>query len=166
LKALDTLKLGTYDKVAIEFDGNALRLGANEVVFERALNGKAAALFANVHGTRLSSLILAGKNGAELADKGASAMTDCALDWVSDMFGSSVKKSIVRTQAFSWNKQPWTLGALSSGNPGALEARKALAEPVNGVLWFAGEAVIKPIGLPAVAPGRTANVRLMQLLHI
>jgi len=119
-----------------------------------------------VHGTRLSSLILAGKNGAELADKGASAMTDCALDWVSDMFGSSVKKSIVRTQAFSWNKQPWTLGALSSGNPGALEARKALAEPVNGVLWFAGEAVIKPIGLPAVAPGRTANVRLMQLLHI
>ena len=141
LKAFDTLKLGTYDKVAIEFDGNALRLGANEVVFERALNGKAAALFANVHGTRLSSLILAGKNGAELADKGASAMTDCALDWVSDMFGSSVKKSIVRTQAFSWNKQPWTLGALSSGNPGALEARKALAEPVNGVLWFAGEAV-------------------------
>jgi hypothetical protein len=92
LKALDTLKLGTYDKVAIEFDGNALRLGANEVVFERALNGKAAALFANVHGTRLSSLILAGKNGAELADKGASAMTDCALDWVSDLFGSSVSK--------------------------------------------------------------------------
>jgi hypothetical protein len=114
---------------------------AGEVVFERALNGKAAALFANVHGTRLSSLILAGKNGAELADKGASAMTDFALDWVSDMFRSSVKKSIVRTQAFSWNKQPWTLGALSSGNPGALEAREALAEPVNGVLWFAGEAV-------------------------
>jgi hypothetical protein len=77
------------------------------------------------------------------------------------MFGSSVKKSIVRTQAFSWNKQPWTLKSRSPR-----EARKALAEPVNGVLWFAGEAVIKPIGLPAVAPGRTANVRLMQLLHI
>ena len=90
LKAFDTLKLGTYDKVAIEFDGNALRLGANEVVFERALNGKAAALFANVHATRLSTLILAGKNGTELADKGASAMTDFALDWISGMFGSSV----------------------------------------------------------------------------
>jgi monoamine oxidase len=140
-KAFDTLKLGTYDNVAIEFDGNALRLGANEVVFERAVDGKAAALFANVHGTRLSTLILAGKIGAELADKGASAMTDFALDWVSHMFGSSAKKSIVRTQAFSWNKQPWTLGALSSCDPGALEARKALAEPVNGVLWFAGEAV-------------------------
>jgi monoamine oxidase len=141
LKAFDTLKLGSYDNVAIEFNRNAPRLGANEVVFERGNNSKAAALFANVHGMRLSSLILAGKNGAELADKGASAMTDFALDWVSDMFRSSVKKSIVRTQAFSWNKQPWTLGALSSGNPGALEAREALAEPVNGVLWFAGEAV-------------------------
>jgi monoamine oxidase len=141
LKAFDTLKLGTYDKVAIEFDGNALRLGANEVVFERALNGKAAALFANVHATRLSTLILTGKNGAELGDKGASAMTDFALDWISGMFGSSLKKSIVRTHAFSWNKQPWTLGALSSANAGALEARKILTEPVNGVLWFAGEAV-------------------------
>ena len=57
------------------------------------------------------------------------------------MFGSSVKKSIVRTQAFSWNKQPWTLGALSSASPGAREARKVLAEPVNNIVWFAGEAV-------------------------
>jgi monoamine oxidase len=83
---------------------------------------------------------------AELADKGASAMTDFAIDWVSDMFGSSVKKSIVRTQVFSWNKQPWTLGALSSANPGALDARKALAEPVNGTFWFVGEAVNHLLG--------------------
>jgi hypothetical protein len=141
LKAFDTLKLGTYHNVAIEFKGNALRLGANEAVFERGRNSKAAALFANVHGTRLSTPILAGKNGAELADKGLSAMTDFALDWLLGMFGPSVKKSIVRTQAFSWNKQPWTLGALSSANPGARDCRKALVEPINNVLWFAGEAV-------------------------
>jgi hypothetical protein len=45
LKAFDTLKLGSYDSVAIEFNRNAPRLGANEVVFERGNNSKAAALF-------------------------------------------------------------------------------------------------------------------------
>jgi hypothetical protein len=148
MKAFDTLKPGTYDNVAIEFNGNVLGLGASEVIFERNHHGKAAALFANVQGTRVSTLILAGKVGADLADKGESAMTDFALDWLLGMFGSSIKKSIIRTQAFSWNKQPWTLGAFSSANPGARDARKALAESVNNVLWF---------------PASTSNLRTIKI---
>src|SRR5208283_2975937 len=97
--AFEKLKLGSYDHVAIEFNGNPFGLDTNEVVFEKASNAKTAALFANVHGTRLSILCIAGKMGAELAEKGESAMNGFALDWISSVFGSNstkVKKAVLR----------------------------------------------------------------------
>lgn len=135
------MKLGSYDHVALAFNSNPLGLDANEVIFERVRTTKTAALFANVHGTRLSLLTLAGRSGAEVADKGENAMTDFALDWISGVFGSTARKAVLRVHAMPWNKDPWTLGAFSSAPPGAQEARKALSDPLNDVVWFAGEAV-------------------------
>jgi phytoene dehydrogenase-like protein len=80
VSAFEKLRLGSYDHVALAFNGNPLGLDANEVVFERGYTTKTAALFANVHGTHLSLLTLAGRSGVELADKGENAMTDFALD--------------------------------------------------------------------------------------
>jgi monoamine oxidase len=140
-RAFEKLSLGSYDHVAIEFNGNPLGLDANEVVFEKADDAKTTALFANVHGSRLSMVLIAGKMGAELADKGASAMKDFALEWMSKVFGSGVRTAVLRTHATSWNKQPWALGAFSSAPAGAQEARKVLSEPLNDAVWFAGEAV-------------------------
>jgi monoamine oxidase len=90
---------------------------------------------------RACLLTLAGRTGADLADKGDSAMTEFALDWISGIFGSRAKQAVSRMQTTSWKKEPWALGAFSSIPPGAQEARKALAEPVNDVVWFAGEAI-------------------------
>src|SRR5262249_27365280 len=139
--AFEKLKLGCYDHVGLAFNGNPLGLDANEVVFERVHSTKTAALLANVHGTPLSLLTLAGHSGAEFADKGENAITDFALDWISGVFGSRAKKAVLRAHATSWNNDPWTLGAFSSAPPGAQEARKVLSEPLNDVIWFAGEAV-------------------------
>jgi monoamine oxidase len=141
VSAFEKLKLGSYDHVALAFNGNPLGLDANEVVFERVYTTKTAALLANVHGTRLSLLTLAGRSVVEIADKGENAMTDFALDWISGVFGPRAKKAVSRVHATSWNKDPWTLGAFSSAPPGAQEARKTLSEPLNDVVWFAGEAV-------------------------
>ena len=139
--AFEKLKLGSYDHVALAFNGNPLGLDANEVVFERSYTTRTAALFANVHGSRLSLLTLAGRGGVELADKGENAMTDFALDWISGVFGSIARKAVLRVHTTSWNKDPWTLGAFSSAALGAQEARKALSQPLNDIVWFAGEAV-------------------------
>ena len=148
-RAIEKLKLGNYDHVAIEFNGNPFGLQTNEVIFEKASgDGTPAVLFANLHGTRLSILLIPGKMGAELAKKGESAMNDFARDWISSVFrsdirkfGTDIKKAVLRTHTSSWNQQPWALGAFSSAYPGALEARKLLSEPLNDRVWFAGEAV-------------------------
>ncbi len=39
----------------------------------------------------------------------------------------------------AWARDPYALGAYSYGSPGAHAARAALAAPVNGRLFFAGE---------------------------
>lgn len=140
-RALETLKLGSYDHVAVEFTGNLLGLEANEVVFEKVGDGKPAALLANLYGTRLSILNICGQSGAELSKDGERAMVDFALDWLTGVFGANAKKATVRTHVTSWNKQMWTLGAFSSAVPGGQGARKSLAEPLGERVWFAGEAL-------------------------
>jgi hypothetical protein len=77
-RAFETLKLGNYDHVAIEFSGNLLGVEANEVIFDKVHDSKPAALLANLHGTRLSILKVPGKSGAELSERGESAMLDFA----------------------------------------------------------------------------------------
>ena len=139
--AFETLKLGSYDRVAIEFTGNLARLEPNEIVFEKVSDSKPAALLANLHGTRLSVLNVCGKTAAELTAQGEKAMLDFAFEWVTGVFGANAKKAIVRTHVTSWNKQTWTLGAFSSAVPGAQGARKLAAEPLGDRVWFAGEAL-------------------------
>jgi hypothetical protein len=140
-RAFETLKLGNYDHVAIEFSGNLLGVEANEVIFDKVRDSKPAALLANLHGTRLSILKVPGKSGAELSEKGESAMLDFAFDWLTGVFGSNAKKAVVRMHATFWNKQPWALGAFSSAVPGAQGARKLLSDPLSERVWFAGEAL-------------------------
>jgi monoamine oxidase len=140
LDAAAKLKLGSYDRIALELPGNPLGLRADELVFEKAGGNRTASIFANVAGTTLCTIDVGGSFGSELAAKGQPAMIDFALGWVGDLYGGEIKGAVKRRQATNWNDAPWTLGAMSAAAPGAQSARKALMEPVNNRIWFAGEA--------------------------
>jgi monoamine oxidase len=109
-------------------------------VFEKTESGRTAALLANVSGTSLCTVDVAGRFGRELAAGGDKAMNGFALDWLSGLFGPEVKKAVKRTHATRWNDEPWSFGAFSAAAPGGQWARAALAEPVRDRLFFAGEA--------------------------
>jgi hypothetical protein len=141
LDALARLTLGTYDHVAIELKGNPLQLRNDDLVFEKASGARTAALLANISGTPLCTVEVAGKFGAELARAGEAAMTDFATGWLSDMFGADVKKSVGKTAVTRWSADPLALGAFSAAAVGGQPGRKILMEPVRDRLFFAGEAV-------------------------
>ncbi len=113
VEAIGGLGLGSYDHVAIEFAGNPLGLDGDDLVFEKATSQRTAALLANLSGSKLCFVELAGKLGADLAEEGEAAMVAFALDWL----------------------------AASAAAPSGQWARRALAEPLRERLWFAGEAV-------------------------
>ena len=141
LDALSQLKLGSYDHVALELVGNPLGLQRDDLVFEKAESARTAALLANVSGTSLAMVEVAGRFGRDLSSQGEQAMVAFALDWLADLYGTDVKKAVKRTHATRWNAEPWALGAFSAAAPGGQGARKVLMEPLRDWLWFAGEAV-------------------------
>ena len=141
LDALDKLKLGSFDHIALELAGNPLGLQRDDLVFEKSSGPRTAALLANVGGSPLSVIEVGGRFGRDLAAKGDAAMVEFAVDWLTGLFGTGVKKAVQRTQVTQWNKDPWTLGAFSTASPGWQGARRILMEPVRNRVFFAGEAV-------------------------
>ncbi len=141
LDALGRLKLGSADHIALELAGNPLGLQRDELVFEKAAGANTAALLANVSGTPLALVTVAGRFGRELSAKGERAMVDFAGEWLAGLYGNDIRQAIKRTQATRWNDDPWTLGAIAAASPGAQGSRKIMMEPLRDRIFFAGEAV-------------------------
>jgi monoamine oxidase len=139
--AIGRLSLGAYDHVALELKGNPLQLRNDDLVFEKAAGARTAALLANVSGTPLCMIEIAGRFGAELAKSGEAAMMDFATGWLVELYGADVRKAIGRTHATRWAAEPWALGAFSAAAVGGQPGRRTLMEPVRERLFFAGEAV-------------------------
>ena len=87
-EAINKLKLGNCDRVAIELADNQLGLPKDEILFEKAADRLTAAGHTNFMGSRLCYVQLGGKPCAELADEGEAAQTTFAVDWLVAQFGS------------------------------------------------------------------------------
>jgi monoamine oxidase len=140
-EAIASLPLGSFDRIAVVFDGNPLGLRTDELVFERATDERTAALLANVSGTSLCMIDVAGRFGRRLAAEGEAAMTAFALEWLAKLYGADIRGAVKRVHATQWNRERWVLGAMSAAVPGGHGARRQLAEPLRNRVWFAGEAV-------------------------
>jgi monoamine oxidase len=176
LDAIARLKLGSHDHIALELPGNPLGLRADELVFEKSDNRQTGAIFANVAGSTLCIVDVGGNFGRDLSAKGEAAMIDFALSWLGGLYGTDMNGAVKRRHATRWNEEPWVMGATSAAAPGAQSARRILSEPINGRLFFAGEAahetlwgtaggawesgeraadaVVKLLGGPSVGGGR------------
>jgi hypothetical protein len=97
-------------------------------------------MLANVSGTPLCVVDVAGAFGRDLSARGEAAMVEFASQWLAGLYGAEIKKAIGRSQATRWNSDTWTLGAASAAVPGAQLARRIMMEPVADAIWFAGEA--------------------------
>jgi monoamine oxidase len=140
IDAFGRLSLGSYDHVALELVGNPLGLDSDDLVFEKSTDSHTAALLANVSGTPLCLVDVAGPFGRDLSAHGEAAMIDFASQWLAGLYGAEIKKAIGRSQATRWNADAFTLGAASAAVPGGQLARRIMMEPVNDAIWFAGEA--------------------------
>jgi monoamine oxidase len=140
LDALNRLKLGSYDHIALEFEGNPLGLQRDDLVFEKANGPRTAALLANSGGSTLAYIDVGGSFGRDLAEKGPREMAAFAQDWLGNLFGADVKQAVKRSHATQWNREPWVLGAFSAASVGGQPSRRILMEPLRERIFFAGEA--------------------------
>ncbi|MCF2521242.1 FAD-dependent oxidoreductase [Bradyrhizobium sp. G127] len=137
--AASKLTLGSYDHIALELPGNPLGLSRDDIVIEQSSDRSTGLLLANLGGSSLCQVDVAGSFGAELSARGEAAMVAFATEWLTKLFGSDIKNIVKRTMATRWNDMPHIYGAMSAASPGGQPARKVLMEPL-GSLFFAGEA--------------------------
>jgi monoamine oxidase len=139
LDAAAKLSLGSYDRIAVQLPGNPLGLSRDEVVIEQSNSTRTALLSANIGGSTLCTIDVAGSFGRELSGQGEKAMVAFAVEWLTKLFGSDVASAMKKSSATRWNASPFTLGAMSVAAPGFQPSRKILTEPI-GNLFLAGEA--------------------------
>jgi monoamine oxidase len=139
LDAASKVSLGSYDHIALQLPGNPLGLSRDDVVIEQAKDLKTAFMIANMGGSSLCSIDVAGSFGRNLSAQGEAAMVAFAVEWLTKLFGSDVAKAVKKSSATRWNAAPYALGAMSAASPGGQPSRKILMEPV-GSLFLAGEA--------------------------
>ena len=56
------------------------------------------------------------------------------------LFGNGVRKQLALLAATAWQRDPWARGSYSYAMPGHADDRAVLAAPVDGRLFFSGEA--------------------------
>ncbi len=133
------LSLGSCDRIALQLSGNPLGLGRDEMVIEQAAHSKTGVLLANIDGSSLCTVDVAGTFGRDLASQGERAMVAFATEWLGQLYGSDVAAAVTRSSATNWNAEPFIRGAMSVAAPGGQASRRVLAEGV-GNLHLAGEA--------------------------
>jgi monoamine oxidase len=139
LDAAARLSLGSYDHIALQLPGNPLGLGRDDVIIEQSSSTRTALLLANIGGSSLCSIDVAGSFGRDLSAQGEAAMIAFAIEWLTKLFGAEAMAGVKKSGATRWNASPYVLGAMSAAAPGAQPLRKALGEPI-GALFLAGEA--------------------------
>jgi monoamine oxidase len=139
LDAAAKLSLGSYDHVALQLPGNPLGLGHNDVFIEQSSSTRTGLLLANIGGSSLCAVDIAGSFGRDLSAQGEKAMIAFAIEWLTRLFGSELGAAVKKSSATRWNSTPFALGAMSAAAPGGQLSRRVLSEPV-GCVFLAGEA--------------------------
>ena len=81
-----------------------------------------------------------GRFARELEDAGDGAMAAQSIDEIAGFLGNDYRRRLKPLAASRWAQDPFARGSYSHALPGHAGARAVLAAPVDGRLFFAGEA--------------------------
>jgi monoamine oxidase len=169
-QAVDRLGFGSYQKTFLLFE-NGTKLPAGPVIRERS-EGKAWSVWCNLTDfMRLPVLMAlnAGPAAREVEKLSDAQMAASSLDALQRFTGTALPapQAVLGTR---WGSDPFTRGAYSFAAVGSgPEQRRALAEPLPGGIYFAGEAA--SVDHPSTAhgallTGRSAARRILRDLGL
>jgi monoamine oxidase len=81
-----------------------------------------------------------GRFAQELEDAGEGALAAQSIDEIVSMLGSDFRRKLTPLASSRWAHDPFARGSYSHAMPGCADCRAVLAAPVDGRLFFAGEA--------------------------
>lgn len=142
LRAIEALPMARALKVGLEFTRDVT--GLEGPAFLTAMTGHGAdAMDVEIWppGWEGVTCYLDGDLALRLEVAGGRAVEEFALDTLAGLFGSSVRDAVRTSARTGWNLDDLTHGTYSAPLPGHADARAVLGRPLDGRVFFAGEAI-------------------------
>jgi monoamine oxidase len=139
IEAARGLPLGLADKLFVSLE-RAEEFEPETRVFGHTDRAATANYHFRPFGRPMIEIYFGGRFAAELEAGGDGAFFDCAVSDLAGLFGSAFAARIKPIGLHRWGADPFALGSYSYASPGFADCRPKLAAPVDGRLFFAGEA--------------------------
>ncbi len=101
---------------------------------------RAGGFLCNIGGTNLTSFETSGSFSRALQAAGPEAAIDHALETLTGIFGSAIRRDFIKGHATAWRQEPYVRGSYAGAMPGGHSQRKVLARAHAERVHFAGEA--------------------------
>jgi monoamine oxidase len=136
--AAHALPLGVADKVYLRLD-HADDMPAERRLFGDTTKTETGGYTIRAFGRPIIDGYFGGSFARTLEHEGDGAFAAFAIEQICGALGNDMRKRLTPIVESRWARDPWSLGAYSYGADGAQAARAAMAAPVDGRLFFAGE---------------------------
>jgi monoamine oxidase len=144
IAAASGLPLGLANKLFLRFDGMlpGVDPGVDGEVFLVGSTRRRETMSYQVRplGRPRIQCFFGGNFAAQLEQDGIAAMAAFATDELAGLFGNDIRRQLSPLAASAWRSDPFARGSYSYALPGHADDRARLAAPVDGRLFFAGEA--------------------------
>lgn len=137
--AADGLPLGLADKVFLAV-ADPEALPADGHLSGRTDRTETGSYHLRPFGRPYIEVYLGGRLARTLEGEGDGAMAAFAMQELGELLGADFRRGLSPLGETRWAQDPFALGAYSHARPGRAGDRAVLAEPVDGRLFFAGEA--------------------------
>ncbi len=139
VEAAAALPLGLADKVFLRVD-RPDDLPVQTRLFGATDRTATGSYHLRPFGSPLIEGYFGGRLARELEAEGDGAFARFAIDQLAALLGNNMRTRLTPIAASAWGCDPHARGSYSYGKVGGTGARAALAAPVDGRLFFAGEA--------------------------
>jgi monoamine oxidase len=133
------LPLGLADKLYLSL-ADAEDFEIDSRCFGRTDSPATGAYHFRPFGRPIIEAYFGGKLARELEAAGEAAFFDFVLSELTDLFGHGFARRIKPVELHMWGMDPFAKGSYSYALPGKSDCRAELARPIDGRLFFAGEA--------------------------
>jgi monoamine oxidase len=141
-EAARSLPLGLADKLFIALE-SAEEFESDSRLFGRTDTSATAAYHMRPFGRPMIEAYFGGSHARGLEEAGEGAFFDFAVGELAAWLGSDFARRLKPIHVHRWGADPFARGSYSYAVPGRADSRAVLAAPVDGCLFFAGEACSK-----------------------
>jgi len=138
--AIHNIPLGNAEKIIFQVEGDPFGMQPGTFGIARGDVSYTAGYHFYPFERPLVIGFLGGSCARDLAAAGEEAMIDFGIGELVQMLGGDVRRHIVKQAVTKWADDPFIRGGYSAARPGHAHRRADLAAPLDGKLFFAGEA--------------------------